>query len=361
MRRRVLDIVRCPICQAKLESSKVHREEDPDEIIDGELKCGKDHLFPVINGVPRLLPPDLLAETLQIFHSPEKRHNAVGQNSRDYKSRVLSKTLRSFSYQWNVFSEMYAHWEENFKSYFKPLVQMSDFHGKLVLDAGCGFGRHAYYAGKMGAEVVAVDLSEAVEAAYKNTAALSNVHVIQADIYNLPVANCFDLVYCVGVLQHVPDPPGAFGNLAKALKAGAGLFVWVYARRRGIYRLVDLMRKISIHLPMRLLYFLTLFLNVASFLFFSLPYKILSGIPVCRSIANRLPFTRYADLPLRAGHADWFDRLSVPSTVYFSSNEVEQWYRDSEMDEAELVSRDGIGWCAFGKRKTPTAQPESIV
>jgi len=227
-----------------------------------------------------------------------------------------------------------------------------------VLDAGCGFGRHAYYASKMGAEVVAIDLSEAVEAAHRNTRSIGNVHVIQADIYNLPLKAQFDLVYCVGVLQHVPDPSTAFGNLARVLKRGAGVFVWVYGKRSGVYKLVDLTRKISVHLPMWAMFYLTFLLNIASFFLFSLPYKILRKVPLLSRLAGRWPFTRYADLPLRAGHADWFDRLAVPSTQYFSKLEVEQWYRDAGLDQLQVVSREEIGWRALGRKSTPSG-PES--
>jgi SAM-dependent methyltransferase/uncharacterized protein YbaR (Trm112 family) len=352
MKRRVLEIVRCPNCRELLLCSDIGREEPSGEIIEGQLKCKNDHVFPIIGGIPRLLPPDMLAETLQTFHSREQALQSADQTESSQERSVVRRTLRSFSYQWNVFSEMYPHWEANFRSYFEPLVQMRDFEGKLVLDAGCGFGRHAYYASKMGAEVVAIDLSEAVEAAYRNTRSIGDVHVVQADIYNLPLEAQFDLVYCVGVLQHVPDPPVAFGNLAKMLKLGAGVFIWVYGKRKGIYKLVDLARKVSVHLPMWAMFYLTFLLNIASFLFFSLPYKILRSLPILRRCAVYWPFTRYADLPLRAGHADWFDRLAVPSTKYFSRMDVEQWFRDAGLDHLQVVSREGIGWCALGRKST---------
>lgn len=45
-------------------------------------------------------------------------------------------------------------------------MKQSDLKGKLILDAGCGFGRHAYVAKSLGARVVAVDVSEAVDSAH---------------------------------------------------------------------------------------------------------------------------------------------------------------------------------------------------
>ena len=354
MKYRLLDLIVCPACGEELHcnASVVSLSEGDccEEVIEGELNCDKEHFYPIIKGIPRLLLPELLAETLRQFQPQHYQRYRDRLPAAAVGEAVLKKkTLRSFSYQWNVFSEMYEHWEENFKSYFEPLVDPRDFSGKLVLDAGCGFGRHALYAGKYGAEVVAMDLSEAVESAYANTEKLTAVHVIQADIYQPPLRPLFDLVYCVGVIQHLPDPGKGFNSLSRFLARGGDLFVWVYGKRRGIYRLVDLIRPLTTKMPMQLLYPLTFLLNILSFLAFSLPYKLLRQLPGGKRLAAAWPFTRYADLPLRVGHADWFDRLSVPSTVYFSRRDVEGWYNEAGLEQVELQSRDGIGWRALGK------------
>lgn len=352
MRERLLELVVCPVCGCLLrieEGDDVRR--DGDEIIAAALRCSEGHRFPVVNGVPRLLPPELLAETLARYHPQEyERYRTELGDTAQEVDVTTSRTLRSFSYQWNVFSDMFEHWEENFRSYFEPLVKTTDFEGQLVLDAGCGFGRHAYYAGRYGAEVVAMDLSEAVEAAFENTRSLGTVHVVQGNIYQPPVAARFDLVYCVGVIQHLPEPAAGFASLCKRLREGGRIFVWVYGRRRGIYRVVDVMRKLTTRVSMSSLHRLTWGLNVFSFLAFSLPYKMLRRVPGLAWLASRMPFTRYADLPLRVGHADWFDRLGVPSTVYFSRQDVENWFADSHLRDVALSSRDGIGWRAVGTR-----------
>ena len=81
--------------------------------------------------------------------------------------------------------------------------------------------------------------------------------------------------------------------------------------------------------------------------------------PALDSAGGRLaaawPFTRYADLPLRVGHADWFDRLSVPSTVYFSQADVEAWFDDAGLQDVVVQSRDGTGWRAVGRSPLASA------
>ena len=350
MREKVLSFVACPECGTDLRiDSAQYCNGDKEEIYSGNLVCLEDHRFPVINGVPRLLPRKLLLETLRLFHSDRMadEFDTGAETNSDFD--VKRRTLQSFSYQWNVFSEMYSHWEDNFRSYFEPLLPPDKFHGKIVLDAGCGFGRHAYYSGKFGAEVVAMDLSEAVEAAHVNTRSLANVHVIQGDIYNPPLKSKFDLIYSVGVIQHLPKPAEGFKELSRWLVQYGQIFVWVYGRRSGLYRVIDAMRKVTTHMSMKSVYRLSFFLNIASFLCFNFPYKLLMVVPGARGLASSLPFTRYADLPLRVGHADWFDRLAVPSTVYFTREEVKSWYDGGNLNDVQIQSRDGIGWRALGR------------
>ena len=353
MKHRLLDILACPACRHALTLIPGSVEEDG-EILEGELICDRGHFYPIVGGVPRLLLPQLLTQALRDYH-PEVYDRYAGRlreagadiaTEGDAKKRTLS----SFSFQWNTFSEMYTHWEENFRSYFEPLIEPVEFRGRLVLDAGCGFGRHAYYSEKFGAEVVAMDLSEAVNAAFTNTRPLADVHVIQGDLYNPPLRPAFDLIYCVGVIQHTPDPEAGFRSLSKLLNEAGELFVWVYGKRRGLYRLVDAMRHITTRTPMGMLYGATYVLNLLCHLGFSLPYKVVRAIPGMRRLADKLPFTRYADLPLRVGHADWFDRLSVPLTAYFSRDDVEGWFRAADLQGVDIVSRDGIGWRALGRR-----------
>ena len=100
-----------------------------------------------------------------------------------------------------------------------------------MLDAGCGGGRYARLVGGHGARVVGVDLSAAVEKAAALCAELPDVAIVQADLLDLPLAEAaFDLVYSIGVLHHTPDPRRAFAQIARRVKPGGRLAVWLYRR-----------------------------------------------------------------------------------------------------------------------------------
>ena len=103
--------------------------------------------------------------------------------------------------------------------------------GKVVLEAGCGAGRFTEILLEAGARVVAADLSAAVEANYANCGHQRGYFVCQADIRALPVApRSFDLVLCLGVVQHTPTPEDTLAALAAYLKPGGLLVVDHYSR-----------------------------------------------------------------------------------------------------------------------------------
>jgi len=103
--------------------------------------------------------------------------------------------------------------------------------GDLVLDAGAGFGRHAFELARRGANVVALDyMAEEVTAARGIFAAMVEageipearyVGVMQGDATKLPFADAsFDRVITSEVLEHIQDDVAAVSELVRVLKPG---------------------------------------------------------------------------------------------------------------------------------------------
>ena len=58
MRKDLMDILACPMCKSELELKT--DEEEGDEVIKGSLSCAKcNEVYPIDDGIPNLLPPDL--------------------------------------------------------------------------------------------------------------------------------------------------------------------------------------------------------------------------------------------------------------------------------------------------------------
>lgn len=103
-----------------------------------------------------------------------------------------------------------------------------------ILDAGCGTGVGTEYLVHLNpeAEVIGIDLSAgalavAQERCQKSGATRATFrHLSLFDMAQLPGE--FDLINCVGVLHHTPDPIGGIQALAKKLAPGGLLHVFVY-------------------------------------------------------------------------------------------------------------------------------------
>lgn len=105
-----------------------------------------------------------------------------------------------------------------------------------ILDAGCGTGNGTDYLVHLNpqAEVVAVDLSPgaiavAQERLRRSQAEGDRVQFHSLSLYDLDqIPGQFDLINCVGVLHHLPDPVRGIQALAQKLKPGGFLHVFVY-------------------------------------------------------------------------------------------------------------------------------------
>ena len=104
--------------------------------------------------------------------------------------------------------------------------------GRWVLDGGCGCGRFAEVAAAMGARVLALDYSSAVDAARRNLGHLPNVHYVQADLLAPPLRpQSLPFAYSIGVIQHTPDPPRVLASILGLLAPGGRFAFTIYARR----------------------------------------------------------------------------------------------------------------------------------
>jgi SAM-dependent methyltransferase len=90
---------------------------------------------------------------------------------------------------------------------------------KAVLEVGCGAGRFTELLLSSGARVFASDLSSAVEANYDNCHGAPGYFICQADLHALPVyLGSFDVVVCLGVIQHTPEPEKTIAALCSFVK-----------------------------------------------------------------------------------------------------------------------------------------------
>jgi SAM-dependent methyltransferase len=174
------------------------------EIADGLLACHAcAREFPIVSGVPRLAGEEI--------------------------DPAVIKTRDSFADEW----KRYPGTPDEDERIFLEECQLApaDFKGRRVLDAGCGMGRYALVALSLGAEVVAVDLSESIACLIERARSEPQLHVVQGNLLRPPFKDgAFDIVYSHGVLHHTSDTRAAFERVAALVANGGRLSVWLYGK-----------------------------------------------------------------------------------------------------------------------------------
>ena len=128
-------------------------------------------------------------------------------------------------------------WDPN--SEFKPLHAINplrlgwiqsfvNLEGKKVVDVGCGGGILAESISQAGANTTGIDLSEkalkVAELHALEVGANLTYRLISAEALADEQAEQYDVVTCMEMLEHVPDPASVVRACAKLCKPGGTLF-----------------------------------------------------------------------------------------------------------------------------------------
>jgi SAM-dependent methyltransferase len=296
-------------------------------------------VFPVEGQIPRLLPEDLMRVR-------------AGAGATDVRSR----TYLSFGFEWKSFSVQLPAYEQNFLWYLEPVGDQT-LDGRVVLDAGCGMGRHTHHLLARGAQVVALDASPAVEVAFANNAS-ARALFLQADLLHLPLENeTFDLACCLGVLHHVDNATRGVQELVRVLRPGGWLVVYLYhdvsetsAARQVLLWLVTQARRVTTRMPLSLLRGVAFGLAVALWVGYVLPCKLLVRVPAISERIRALPLGQYVDYPFRVLWNDQFDRFSAPLERRYRRDSVLGLLRDAGLQDIRILG--GYGWRAAGQKPT---------
>lgn len=137
------------------------------------------------------------------------------------------------------FSDLAHKWWDP-ESEFRPLHQINPLRldwidqfaaiaGKSVVDVGCGGGILAESMARRGANVLGVDLAD-------KPLKVAQLHAMEGGVANLDYRSisaedlateqpaAFDVVTCMEMLEHVPDPSSVIAACARMARPGAWVF-----------------------------------------------------------------------------------------------------------------------------------------
>ncbi len=316
MRLSLLRLLACPDCGGEIAFARLETlPRLDDEIDDGVLACRACRAeFPVSGGIPRLRPS-----------AP------VGARA--------EKTRRSFGWEWLRYPGSRSGDEAVFLE--ETMIPRGAFAGKVVMDAGCGMGRYSAVALALGAEVVAVDMSESLLRVAEAARANPKLHAVEADLLRPPFKKkIFDAAYSQGVLHHTSDTRAAFRSVAALIKPEGLLSVWLYGKagrfadfatnplRVGRGRIAEHRRLawcvvLARHIVSDTIRFFTTRLPVPVVYALCYPLTVLGAVPGLRYL------TFSVDPDFQARLIENFDWISPPYQWHHTKEELAEWFREA--------------------------------
>jgi 2-polyprenyl-6-hydroxyphenyl methylase/3-demethylubiquinone-9 3-methyltransferase len=150
------------------------------------------------------------------------------------------------------FSALAHHWWDP-TSEFKPLHDINPLRlsyiarqcgalaGKAVLDVGCGGGILTEAMAHDGAKVTGIDLSDKALGVARlhqiESAASVDYRLMSAEALAIEAPATFDVVTCMELLEHVPDPASTIDACAKLVRAGGHVVFSTINRNAKAYAL----------------------------------------------------------------------------------------------------------------------------
>ena len=331
MKERLLDYLACPDCQGTLGLDET-RTRDGIEILEGFLQCvACEKTYPIVRGVPRFV--DLAQIEIE-----------------------EAATAAKFGWQWQHFTQGDERYAEQMLEWLTPVTE-DFFRDKVVLEGGCGKGRHTLLAASWGArDVVAVDLSDAVESAFAATRGAENVHIVQANLCQLPLRRVFDYAFSIGVIHHLEDPKLGFKSLASKIKPGGHFSVWVYgAENNGwITGIISPLRtRLTSRMNPKTLLHLSKLPTAAIYAATKLIFRPLNRFPSGSVLARKLFYGDYLSAISKFGwreqHTIVFDHLVAPTAHYVSGEEFQRWWEEIGAREIVIGWHNKMSWRGFGR------------
>lgn len=259
-----------------------------------------------------------------------------------------SSQVQSKQSEW---SEQWTLLQDNELFLFKDWIlpnKLEDFKDKEVLEGGCGGGQHTSFIAPYAKSVTSVDLNT-TEIAKERNRQFNNIEFVEADLASMDLGKKFDIVFSIGVIHHTDDPDKTVANLARHVKPGGKLIVWVYSKEGNamVEFGVEPVRKIFLKNMSRksllgLSKFVTAMLYVPVYTVYLLPLKF-------------LPFYEYFDnfrkMTFYRNTLNVFDKLNAPQVDFISRERIEKWFSQEQFEDVHINAYKGVSWCGSGEKK----------
>src|SRR5215813_3674976 len=256
MWRRLVSVLRCPICIGSLElrslsdkrvsvsSEHIDRArrrgvftDDFNVYVDtGLLMCSGCRLkFPIMDGLPILLPYRTPLHT-QFDMQWESQMRGIREDfCAPSQTPVTGEEFvaTSFSTEWLAYDYDGVIWELSYDAHKERIMkEIGLASSRWHLEVGSGLGIATNVAQEsFECDAIGLDLSLASLKATRQFACNPFLHFVQASVFAIPLRrDFFDTIYSRGVLHHTYSTESAFKCLASHCRNDNTLYIWLYNR-----------------------------------------------------------------------------------------------------------------------------------
>ncbi len=262
------------------------------------------------------------------------------------KKKYQATVISDFGEQWTKYTKNRGFYAsvDALEGLFGPLLDKTEFIGKKIADVGAGTGRYTQQFHRVGAgEIVAIEPSASYKILKSNTQGLGNINCLKATAEKIPNQN-FDWIFCIGVLQFIPDPVPSLKAMGKALGPQGRIFIWVYGKENNAFYLAFLkpLRLLTTIIPHRLLDLFAEFLV----------YPASSYAYICSLLP--LPLSNYmrgyfSKLDHYSRKLVIYDQLNPKISHYYSRVELKQLLETCGFTDIRFYHRLNYSWSVVAR------------
>ncbi len=239
-------------------------------------------------------------------------------------------TIENFGKEWKEFNQKDLSIIENkdmFEKYFKILPSNLINKDSIILDAGCGSGRWAYFFAPNVKSIYCLEPSNAIDVAKSYLNKFKNIIYIKKSIKEISIPdNSIDFCYCLGVLHHTLETEKNLNILVNKLKSKSPLLLYIYynlENRSIFYKFLWYLsipfRLLISRLPFRIKILIT---NLIAYVVYYPISRISKLMDILGINSNFMPLSYYKNKSVKILKNDSMDRFGTIIEKRFSKKQI---------------------------------------